>query len=192
VLTAQALRDDVVDVERHAARVGAPGEDGLAEWEPLELGHARFDHEPPAGAEVRRGVLEARDLAVLRGQIEDRVEHQEDEREVAFDARRRHVAGHGVDPLGAGLVAQPRQHRLGVVHAGDAHTALGQRQRDPAGPDRELQRRAVARQLREQVHGRLDQGRVEHAPGEVVVARRDALAEVPLVRSHARSVARTP
>ena len=41
--------------------------------------------------------------AVLGDQVEDRVEDQVDERELAVDARRRHVADHGVDPLGSGL-----------------------------------------------------------------------------------------
>jgi hypothetical protein len=38
------------------------------------------------------GVREARDLSVLRSQVEDRVEHDVDERERAVDLRDRHVA----------------------------------------------------------------------------------------------------
>ena len=64
------------------------------------------------------------------------------------------------------------------------HPALGQRQRDPAGADRELERSALARELREPLHGGPDHGRVEHARRVRVVDRRDALAEVPLVTSH--------
>jgi hypothetical protein len=134
--------------------------------------------------QVRRGVGEARDLTVLRGQVEDRVEDEEDEREVAVDARGGHVADDGLDPLGPRLVAQARQHRLGVVHARDAHAALRQRHGDPARANRELERRAVAGELREHVDGRVDHGGVEHAPRGVVVTGRDALAEVPLVCSH--------
>ena len=87
-----------------------------------------------------------------------------------------------------GFVAQLREHRLRVVEARDAHAARGQRQRDPARADRELERRAVSRQLGQQVDRRVDHRRIEH-PGRVrVVGRGDALAEVPLFRCHRRSV----
>jgi hypothetical protein len=133
---------------------------------------------------MRGRVLEARELTVLRDQVEDRVEDQVDERELAVDARRRHVSDHGLDPVGSGLLAQASQHGLRVVDADDAHPALGERQRDPARADRELQRGAVAGELRECLRSRPDHGRIEHAGRVLVVDRRDPLAEVPLVRSH--------
>src|SRR4051812_40757962 len=92
VLTVHPLGDGVVHVERHPRGVGAPGQDGLAERKPLQLGNARLDDEAPARRQMCRRVLEAGDLAVLRGQVEDRVEDEVDEREVAVHARRGHVA----------------------------------------------------------------------------------------------------
>jgi hypothetical protein len=95
--------------------VGAPRQRGLAERQPLQLRHARLDHEPPAAGQMGGGVLEARRPAVLRGQVEDRVEDQLDERELALDARCRHVACQRVDPLGLRLGGQAREHGLGFV-----------------------------------------------------------------------------
>ena len=64
--------------------------------------------------------------------------------------------------LRARLGAQPRDHRLGEVDPVHRHAARGERQRDPAGADAELERGAVARQLGEEVDRRVDDGRVEH------------------------------
>jgi hypothetical protein len=108
-----------------------------------------------------RGVLEAGDLAVLRRQVEDRVEDEVDERELAVDTRRRHVAGDGLDPLRSRLRGEAGQHRPGAVDADDAHPALGQGQRNPPGADRELERPPVAGEGREPVDGRPDDGRIE-------------------------------
>ena len=104
----------------------------------MQLRHPRLDHESPTAAQMGRGVLEAGDLGVLRGQVEDHVEDEVDVREIAVHARGRHVAGDGLNPLGAGLLGQTGQHRLRAVDPGHTHAALGQRQRDAAGADREL------------------------------------------------------
>ena len=99
-----------------------------------------------------------------------------------------------VDPLRSGLLAQPGDHRLRVVDARHAHAARGQRQRDPARADRELERRAVAGQLGQQVDGGLDHRRVEHARRVRRRRRGDALAEEPFaaagVVSHSPHFAR--
>ena len=55
-----------------------------------------------------------------------------------------------------------------------------QRQRDATGTDRELERGAVARQIREEAHRRLEHGRVEHLRGGRVVVGRDPFVEVDL------------
>ena len=81
------------------------------------------------------------------------------------------------------------EHRLGAVDPRHADAPRGQRQGDPAGADRELERAAVAGELREHVHGRVDHGGVEHRGGLVVVARRDPLAEEALL-SHPAQCAR--
>ena len=51
-----------------------------------------------------------------------------------------------------------------------AHAALRERERDPARPDPELERRAVSCQLGQEVDDRLDHGRIEHVRGGLVVA----------------------
>jgi len=58
---------------------------------------------------------------------------------------------------------------------------LGQRQRDPTGADREFERPAVTGEIREPLDSLRDQSRIEHARRVLVVRRRLALAEVPLV-----------
>ena len=57
VLGAEPLRDDVVDVEAQPAGIGAEGDDGLADREVLEVGHAGLDHEPPPAPEVGGGAI---------------------------------------------------------------------------------------------------------------------------------------
>jgi hypothetical protein len=130
---------------------------------------------------MRGGVLEARDLRVLGHEVRDRVEHQVDERELAVDAGAREVAERDLDVLGARLGAQPGEHRLGVVDAGDAHAALGKRQRDPAGADPELQRSAVPGEVGEHLHDRPHDLAGGHAGRALVIEGRGALAEEPRV-----------
>ena len=65
VLGAESLRHDVVDVEGDPAGVGTEGNDGLPEWEALEVRYPRLDHEPTSAPEMRGRVREARDLLVL-------------------------------------------------------------------------------------------------------------------------------
>ena len=55
-----------------------------------------------------------------------------------------------------------------------------QRQGDAAGADAELERGASAGELREDIDDRLDRGRFRHVADQLVVARRDTLAEVVL------------
>jgi len=181
VLGAEPLGDDVVHVEAHPSGIGAEGDDGLADREVLEVGHAGLDHEPPSAPEVGGGVLEAGDLGVLGDQVEDGVEDQVDEGELPVDPGAGEVADRHLEVLAPGLGPQPGHHRLGAVDAGDPHDALGQRQRDPPGADPELQRSAPPGKTGQQVHDRGHHRRVEHAGGVLVVHRRDALAEEPLV-----------
>ena len=67
------------------------------------------------------------------------------------------------------------------------HAPTGERERDPAGPDPELERASAAGEPGEEVDGGIDDRRVEHLP-VVVVARGDALAEVAVVVAHGRNV----
>ena len=89
------------------------------------------------------GVLEARHLRVLRDQVEDRVEHQVDERELSVQAGCREVSDGYFDVLGSGLGAQAGHHSFRVVDTGYRDAALGKRKRDPACADRELERPAL-------------------------------------------------
>jgi hypothetical protein len=111
----KSLRDDVVDVERQPARLGAKRDDRLADRKPLQVRDVRLDHEAAPGSEVHGGVLEAGDLRVLRDEVEDRVEDEVDDRELSRDACRREVADRHLDLVRPGLLAQTRDHRLGVV-----------------------------------------------------------------------------
>src|SRR6266545_1918959 len=192
VLGAEPLRDDVVDVEPDSSGIGAEGDDGLADREVLEVRHARLDHEPPSAAQLRRGVLEARNLLVLRDQVEDRVEHQVDERELSADTGCGEVTDRHLDVLAPGLGAQPSHHGFGAIDAGDAHAALGERERDPAGADPELQRSTLSSEVCERLNDWRHHRRVEHAGSALVIDRRSALAEetlvVALVRWHKRSL----
>lgn len=82
----EALRVDVVFVDADV-RVAQ-----IEDLEALRIWDADLDHEAAAWHEVAGGVLEARDLRILGGQVVDRVEDDVDERECSFDASRRHVA----------------------------------------------------------------------------------------------------
>ena len=123
----------------------------------------------PPGSEVRGGVLEAGDLIVLRGQVVDRVVDQVGERELARHLGGGEVAERDLDRVGAGLRPQLLHHLARKVDAAHRDAAPGERQRDPAGADAELQRSAVSGQPGQEVDGRLDHGRVEHLRGGGVV-----------------------
>jgi hypothetical protein len=63
-----------------------------------------------------------------------------------------------------------------------ADASLRERERDPAGADPELERRAAAGELDEEVDDRLDGGRGEQLGGVLVVPRCNPLAEVVLAQ----------
>jgi hypothetical protein len=126
---------------------------------------------------VRGGVPEARDLLLLRDQVKDRVEHQIDHRELALHAGCREVTDGHVDCLASRLGAQPTHRRFRVVDAYDRDAAAGERKRDPARTDPELQRPALFGEVCEELDHRLHRRRIEHLGGALVVDRRGALAE---------------
>lgn len=86
------------------------------------------------------------------------------------------VTEYGLDLVGAGLRSETREHRLGCIHPRNRNTARGQRHGDPPCPDRELDRTPVARELRQEVHNRPDNGRVGGLA--LVITSGDVLAEV--------------
>ena len=109
----------------------------------------------PLVAEVRGHVLEAADLVVLRQQVEERVEHDVDQPVRAGDADVGEVAHGHVDRVAARLRPQPRDHRRREVDAVDPDTRRRERQRDPAGADRQLERRATVGQVGQERDRRL-------------------------------------
>ena len=151
----EALARDVVLVDPPVAFARVEDVHRLAGREAPQVGHADLDHEAAARLEVRRDVAEARDLLRLRRQVVDRVEDEVGKAEGALDAGAREVADRDRDLRAARLLAQLRDHRLREVDAMHLHPALSQRKRDPAGADPELERSTVARELGEQVDGRL-------------------------------------
>ena len=74
---------------------------------------------------------------------------------IALDRHVGEVAHRHGDVGAAGLLPELRDHRLGGVDAVHLEAALGEREREPAGADRELQHRAVAGELGEQLDARL-------------------------------------
>ena len=162
--------------------------DRLAGRKPLQTGDAHLDHEAAAGLEVRRDVAEAGDLRRLRRQVHDRVEDQVRDGERPVHGRRREVADRHADVFAARLRTQPRDHRLRQLDPVHRHSPLGERERDAACPDPELERAAASGQLGEEVDDRLDRLRAERLRRGVVVAGGDALVEVAVLVGHRRNL----
>ena len=87
---------------------------------------------------------------------------------------RREVADRDADLVTAGLGPQPRGHRLRQLDAVHRHSPRCERQRDPPGPDPELERSAAAREPGEEVDRWIDHRRVEHVRRGLVVPGCDA------------------
>ncbi len=149
-----------------------------------------LENEAAAGLEVVGDVAEAGDLLVLRREVHDRVADEIGEGESPIDLRRREVADRHADPVGAGLRAKPRDHRLGDVDSVHRNAASGERKRDSAGANPELERRSVAGDLGEEVHGRVQGLGVEQVGSGLVVPLRDPLVESIL--RHTSTVRRSP
>src|SRR4029077_16122434 len=75
---------------------------------------------------------------------------------------------------------QSRDHRLREIDPVNAHTALRERQGDPAGAYPEFERRTAAGEIRKEGHHRVDDGRVGQIGVPLVEALRHALAEMIL------------
>ena len=91
------------------------------------------------------------------------------------------------DALRVVLGSELLGHGGGELDPGHGYAARGERQRDPSGADGELERRAVAGQLGQQVDRRTEHVGVEHRAGGLVVAGGDVFAEVIL--EHADTLA---
>src|SRR5581483_10209758 len=97
-----------------------------------------------------------------------------DERERPVDPGRGVVADLDLDCVR--LPPELLDHRSRVVDAGDADAASGERHRDPAGADRQLEGAARGERL-EEVDRPLDRGRLEVRAGRLVVAFADVRVE---------------
>jgi hypothetical protein len=100
----------------------------------------------------------------------DGADRQIHEVEGAAQPNRAHVTRQRGDPLPSGLFAQPGEHVLGDVDAGDGGARLGERDGEPAGAHPELQRRALVAEGGQEVDG--CRRRVVHRGGGVVGLRR--------------------
>ena len=78
------------------------------------------------------------------------------------------------------LRAKPVDHGRGQLDARDRHPASGERQRDSAGADGELERGTVTGELGEDVDGPPEHAGVEHRGIAVVIPGGDVGAEVVL------------
>jgi hypothetical protein len=129
-----------------------PGPDPLAPVEPGQVGDEALDDEHPGRAENPRHIGEALGLPVLREQAEQCVEDQIDEAERPVHRHLRHVTDDDGERITTRLRPQAGHHRLGGVHPLDRDPPAGQRERDPAGPDGQLQHPSVTGQPGEELH----------------------------------------
>ena len=130
---------------------------------------------PPASSRARHP-LEAPQLVVLAEESEEGVEGHVDEPAGRLPGDVREVADGHVDPGPAGLGPQLRHHGVGGVDPEHGDPACSQREGEAAGADAELEGRAAAGELGQQVDRRL---RLGGELVEVVVDVRDAVAVGP-------------
>ena len=144
-------------VEAHRVDADALGVDVLTRTQVLHEVEraAAFDDERAVVGEVRGDVLEAADLIVLGQQVEERVEHDIDQAVGARHSDIGEVADRDVDLIASRLRPKLRDHRLREVDAVDADAGRRERQRDPAGADRELERGAPSASVGKERDGRL-------------------------------------
>ena len=175
VVLDQPLADRIVlgDVEPHLVDPDLLGVDVLVVAQAVQVtGRERLDHEHAVVGQVLRHVAEAAHLRLLVGKVVERVEH--DVGQAVAPARRDlgHVAQRDTDAVAARLLAEACRHRLRELDAVDLDALGGQRQCDPAGADRKLQRRPAPRLLGEE-----RDCRALVAAQPRVVAPRDVLVE---------------
>ncbi len=182
VVRGPALRRQVVGVEAQVSLAHLERDGDLSRRHPADRRHPQLDHEPAAGSQVPGRVAEALDLLLLRAQVGDRVPDQVDERELAGHPGRRHVAHDDRDGALVDLAPQLRDHRCRELDPRDRYAASGQGDRDPTGPDGELERRPGAGQPGQEVDGGIEYVGRELLGRALVVALRRLL--VPQVAAH--------
>jgi len=146
--------------------------DPLVVVEPGQVRDEALEDEHPARIEHARHVAEALRLPRLAEQAEQRVEHQVHQPEPAANRHLGHVSQGDRDRLAARLGPQPFHHRSRCVNPFHGDPPGSQRQRDPAGPDGQLQYPPVSGQAGQELH----RGPWVHLPVVVVINGRPAIA----------------
>lgn len=164
------LLQDVVGVQPDVTRLGMPDRGLLSRREFAQLRHPQLDDKAAAEREVTRRVLKASDLFGLGQQVRDRVEDEVNQCVLPRCAGRGHVSNDHRNPLLVGLATQLVDHRSGELDAGNWYAVLGQRDSDPTGSDRELERSAVASKFGKPIDRRSQHLGGEHASTRGVVA----------------------
>ena len=126
----------------------------------------------PVWIQHARHAGEALGLPCLAEQAEQRVEHQVHQPEPAADRHPGHVCDGDRDRLTARLGPQPFCHRGRGINPFHHDPPGRQRQRDPAGPDGQLQHPPVPGQAGQELH----RGPWVHVPVVVVIDGRPAIA----------------
>ena len=150
-----ALRERVVrgGLERHLVEVHPLDRDPLAVLvEAGRVGDERLHREDAVRGEVTGHRPEARELLLPTEQHEEGAEDGVDQPERAREREVREAADRGREPRSAGLRPGIMSIASDAFDPVDLHTGVGQRDRDPARPDPELQRRAVPGQLSQERH----------------------------------------
>jgi hypothetical protein len=129
-------------------------------------------------------VLKAGDLLVLGGQVHDRVPQQVGEPERPLDPGGGEVADGHADAVAARLGPELGHHLRRQVDPVHRHPPPAERDRDPPGPDAELERGRVPGQPGQERHHRVDGRRLEQLGPAGLVAPGDPLVEV--VHRHGR------
>ena len=192
VLGAEPLRDHVVDVDGNPS---GSARNGMMVWPSGRRWRSgtcvSMRNRPPA--EMRGGVLEARDLGILRHQVEDRVEDEIDE---PNSPSTRVVAK---SPTAMSMSSLPGFARNSATMASELSIPATRTPRPASGsairpvpiPNSTA---PPPGELGQQVDDRRHDRRVEHVRGALVIDRRDALSEEPFalrpVCRHARVVYR--
>src|SRR6266568_1386255 len=134
-------------------------------------------------------ISKAVNLFILRGQVRDRVAHKIGQGEGPIHTNFREVADSHADIARTQLRPKLRDHGGRQFNPVHANTTSTQRQRDPTGTDTQFQGGTVSNKIGEEVHRRVNNGRLEQLRPFSLVRRSDPLIKV--VRRH-RPIVRRP
>jgi hypothetical protein len=113
-----------------------------------------FDREESARLKMSASVCKTSHLSVLRKEVPDRIEYEENQSEATCDPGRCNIADRHIDAVTAIFSLKLFQHRGGQFDAGYGDAAISQRQRNTARTHRKFERRTVPGKLRQTVDRR--------------------------------------